>query len=381
MLQKQTPIFSYGQPKPNRTTLLLDLDETLVQLQPLTVTSPQPTPRRDTSYWNVPQVLPCERFPTHSTYFVDVSSDGRDVGIIHLRPHLKPFLHFCFQHFNVAFWSTGAADYVRNIVSHLLCCVGKTTSDILFAWARSDYQAATDAKFVDVFTHKTVTYAKNQAVSYTAHKDLTFVFDRFPILSKDHTLLMDNLLTHQATNTYDCVLYVPPYCYLNTHDNVLVKLLNTMCKLQRRRSSSLTAVTSSPSSTSTTNGLLVTKAELLFVTRLSPTNNRVMYPAGYIHNKEQQRYQRDSTTIRKNQTVIVHHNGEYVIAKVQKCNTTKRVAQVRLLSRPTRVKRLTVNKSVTHKRPQTKTIFDVALDDVIDVENGIAYGCKYDSAD
>ena len=82
----------YGKPRPNCTTLLFDLDETLIEVQDLCITTPDVTKPTKLTNNNTVHTLPVTRFPPHSTYFVDTSADCKNIGIVHLRPHLRPLI-------------------------------------------------------------------------------------------------------------------------------------------------------------------------------------------------------------------------------------------------------------------------------------------------
>lgn len=233
------PRFQYNKPKVNHTTLIFDLDHTLVHNQnlhqPQAVEFPSAkqkhkwTFKSDLDTHTASMVERC-RFPLHSSYFALHLSKHN--YIIHLRPDVLSFLTFCFEHFNVAFWSAGGYKYVKAIVLHLLHTLQKQPSDILFAWARTEIDCSTSKpKFVDVFTNTSIQHKPTHMNTTGYYKDMQLVFDKFPSLSRQHTILVDNLPTHNTANIDNCCLILPPFTYLNVHDNILHKLLVRMQSL------------------------------------------------------------------------------------------------------------------------------------------------------
>jgi hypothetical protein len=371
------PPHAYATPKANCTTVLFDLDETLIQCQSLANTAPvlKPMSPNDTE-----RQLPTTRFPSHSTYFVDKTPDCKYIDIIHIRPHTLPFLAFCFDHCNVAFWSTGTADYVKNIVAHLLYYSGKTTKDILFAWARTSTSGTrapnTDTKFIDVFTGEPIPFSSHQSLTYTSHKDLAYVFERFPSVSKTYTILVDNLPSHQATNEYDAVLYIPPFCYLNTHDTVLLKLTRMMQRLLNKQDSAKATAKQKPAHNATTL-LRMTKHDVCAIGLLSPTNNRITYPRGYIEQETNQHFKLDASLLKTGQAVIVPWKNLYVFAKVKTLHENTRTATVYFhqdtpsTTTPTSAKRN--KKRMARTRKHKQLFFNVSYEDIVDMQYHNAY--------
>ena len=252
------------------------------------------------------------RFPQHTECFFDYQHNKLYPGIIHIRPYLKPFLRYCFQQCNVAFWSTGNADYVRNIVLHLLYIVDKQPHDIIFAWgrtSRSGHGHKDSTHFIDCLTGELISQEglTHHLRSEQNHKHLDYVFSKFPKLIKDTVLLVDNLPSHSTLNKPENVLYLPPYTYMNAHDTILQSL---------------------QSKTKTSKKEFVFNANHIRETLsiLSPTNDNVYYPNGYIDESTFRNYHANPISLQPNQKVIVPIHGVYVVASVVNVHTPKRAS-------------------------------------------------------
>ena len=106
-------MFTYSPLKPKASVLIFDLDETLLDSSNLYNDTIVTMPTKKNNYVftkkELEETLYVQRFPTHSIAFLNDTKDR----LIYLRPHLLEFLTFCFDHFNVAFWSNGEHTHVK----------------------------------------------------------------------------------------------------------------------------------------------------------------------------------------------------------------------------------------------------------------------------
>ena len=233
---------------PPRSLIIFDLDHTLVASQPLASNAPvlaSTLQRKPLSTFECPRT-DIQRFPVQSQAFglcMNRKKDRDQIALVHYRPYLVPLLKWCMEHCYVAFWSTGTVKYVRAIVERFLHDCQCTPSTLLFVWARAPQPPrslnrlrirATDTlKFVDAFTNERVVPPEGALRQTSSHKDMTYVFHRFPQLSPEHIVLVDNLPLHLADNAPENVLWCPPFTYLNACDDVLRVLLNRLKQLER----------------------------------------------------------------------------------------------------------------------------------------------------
>ena len=184
--------FAYNPPDTKRATLLFDLDHTLVEVQNQThercVTMPTAATGYKFSGVNTPAPT-FDRFPAHGLYSTipDLQDATFAQSIVHYRPHIVPFLRFCFEHFNVGFWSTAAAVNVHHIALNLLRLVNRQPADLLCVWAkrnipRSSNRLPEDVKFIDALTNEELQPPTHGVRVTGNHKDLHYVYDRFPKL-------------------------------------------------------------------------------------------------------------------------------------------------------------------------------------------------------
>lgn len=416
------PAFEYSKPHSNRTTLIFDLDHTLIHSQFIDAPNVSFPTEADKYKWQ-PDTLfstvvhQC-RTPSHSHFFIATfkREPPEEYCVVYLRPNVLPFLAFCFQHFNVAFWSTGTKDYVCTIVMHLLCALRKQPNDIFFAWARNKVDtSSSDPKFVDVFTNQMIGQLTAFPNTTTFHKDLNYVFSRFPHISRKHTILVDNLPSHGVANIVNCCLILPPFSYLNTHDNVLHYFLELLQKLLKRHlaknnpptktktkkamstknitqkqktktkkairdvlfvssnSSSIHQSTNAVDSTNNKNPLLITTHDLKAIEYHSPTHDDYIYPSGYIANDTRQHFPIDASQLKINQHVLVPHNHYYRRGKILKLHTNQQLAEVSIADGH---RTLPSKKQIVNKKNKLKcnAIAKVPFDQIVEVQYAHIYG-------
>jgi hypothetical protein len=372
--------FAYRPPDAARTTFLFDLDETFVHSQPLrTATVEMPTRAQNYRFgYEGPRAMP-QRFPPHSTVSVFTSAANNSVRLIHYRPYVIPFLRFCFEHFNVGFWSTGGNVYVRHITLQLLRMTGHQPADLVCAWARKSFDpsdAVSDAtppphKFVDVLTGVSVRPPVRAMRSQRHHKDLQTVFARFPTLDRSRVVLVDNLPMHLVRNAPTNVLWIPPYTYLNTHDTVLHALGLRLVALRTQRCGGATTAEvcpsvrrrSSSSSSSAPNkrppvtnrpAFHVDANDLRDIATVSPTHSHELHASGSVRQAHARAYTRKW---RRGDKVIAPYQGLYVRATVQKVPRNQDTVELR--------------KAGTRK--QARPTFHVSAREVVGARDAAAY--------
>lgn len=414
-------VFQYNKPITNRSTLIFDLDHTLIHSQ-FVATSNLSFPTKENHYkWPstvlYSEVLHQSRLPNHSQFFIiNFKREPEEYGIVYVRPHVLPFLAFCFEHFNVAFWSTGTKDYVHSIVLHLLCALHKQPSEIAFAWARTKVDSSSaEPRFIDVFTEQLI--GQNGMVNNTTsfYKDMHYVFSRFPRLSRQHTILIDNLPTHSVANVDNCILILPPFSYLNTHDNVLHHFLELLQKLRKKQLGSNktsknthTITTKTAKTTKTTKKivksakqkagqrilfssaasnsipadivvkpskppLLITKQDLKSIEHQSPTHDNYIYPSGYITSDKRQHFPIDVKQFKKNQHVLVPHLHYYRRGKIRKLHMQEQMAEV-CITGGYRIPPTTSYKPAKRRASECLTIEHIPFDQIVDVRYADIYG-------
>ena len=376
--------FAYRPPDAARTTFLFDLDETFVHSQPLrTANLEMPTRASNYRFDNEGQCAMLQRFPSHSTVSVFFSAARKSTRLIHYRPYVIPFLRFCFEHFNVGFWSTGSNVYVRHITLQLLRMTGHQPADLVCAWARKPFDASdavSDAtppphKFVDVLTGVSVRPATRAMRSQGYHKDLQTVFARFPTLDRSRVVLVDNLPTHLVRNAPTNVLWIPPYTYLNTHDTVLHALGLRLVALRTQRCDGATTAATSTSVRRRSSSSLDSAPSVAnkrppvanrpvfhvdandlrdIIATVSPTHNHELHASGSVRQAHVRAYTRKW---RRGDKVYAPYQGLYVRATVQKVPRNQDTVELR--------------KAGTRK--QARPTFHVSAREVVGVRDAAAY--------
>ena len=316
-----------------------------------------------------------DRFPAHGLYSTipNLEDASEAQSIVHYRPHIVPFLSFCFQHFNVGFWSTAAAINVHHITLNLLQLVGRQPADLVCAWARRNTKGPRNrlpeaVKFVDALTNEELQPPARGVRVSSNHKDLYYVYSRFPKLRRSYITLVDNLSDHAVGNPPEGVLWMPPFFFLNAQDTVLDVLLRRLQRLWRNRCTdkktkrvsvhvpdsqndvatdkSGTEGVMSPSTTKdtvanntstakvnppSTKPFLVNANDLrTCLIGVSGTNDGELYPGGYVKNGYNREYTLSARQLRLYQPVILSTNGRYIRGSVRKIDRVKGTATVRV---------------------------------------------------
>ena len=355
----------YDQP---RTTVVFDLDHTLIHSRHLLTEMPGEPKKEDLNKRNwfagstSEMVLP----PTGRGFVVTYDDEKtsrrnrknalqrptKEALFIFYRPFVVPLLNWCFLHCNVAFWSTGTERYVRDIVRRLLHDCNKLPSDLLFAWARANPQknyrnnkwkwgnhpSSADAiKFVDVFTQCAVEPPKKNNCdmrNQDTHKDMRYIFTRFPRLSREHIVLVDNLPDHMPGNDPHNILWMPPFVYANAHDRVLKVMLQEL----QRRTPAIKSSSSGPDlypPSSEKHCPLFNANDLRNVlTRVSSTNDNVLHSSGYVPDPTSLfQYYEDPKTLRRGTRVSIPYADDTVIGIVVRRNLHQGYVDVRVKRR------------------------------------------------
>lgn len=208
---------------------------------------------------------------------------------------------------------------------------------------------------------------------------LTFCFEHFnvafPSLSRQHTILVDNLPTHSTANIDNCCLILPPFTYLNVHDNILHKLLVRVQSLLQ--------------GSEKTKPLRVTLPQLKSIEKQSPTNDQFIYPNGYVNGAIRQHFTRDTTQLKLHQPVLVPHDHYYRRGTILKLNHQTEMATVcitggyrippKIPPQGTTITKKNVNKhtkKLTNTRKKTFCMYTIHVpyDRIVDVRLAEVYG-------
>ena len=392
--------FAYRPPDPKRATLLFDLDHTLVQVQSQDHYRCVEMPKAATQYQFPPtsSAPTFDRFPAHGWYSTipNLKDAAVTQDIVHYRPHIVPFLRFCFEHFNVGFWSTAAAINVHHIALNLLRLVDRQPADLMCAWARRNLGGPPNeppeaVHFIDALTNEELQPPARGVRVSSNHKDLHYVYAKFPKLRRRYITLVDNLPDHAVGNPLEGVLWMPPFSFLNAHDAVLDVLLRRLQRLWRERCAvkgakkgkgavaaakgdatdgenaaaapvaagtetvdaatvaeeAATVVTAATTGTATAPTtatkanpppkpippppLLVNADDLrACLLGVSGTNDGELYPGGYVTNGYNRAYALSARRLRRYQPVILSANGRYLRGSVRKIDRAKGTATVRV---------------------------------------------------
>ena len=142
------------------------------------------------------------------------------------RKHLNIFLRYCFNNFNVGFWSSGETIYVENILKNILlpeeykkciCIVSriKMDDDVVY--------------FKDSVSNKRF---KIENVNKTVVKKLRYIYNNK--ITSENTLLLDDDTRNKAVNCKNTIL-IPAYEYNIVNDHCLFHLIEQFEKVKEKK--------------------------------------------------------------------------------------------------------------------------------------------------
>ena len=235
-----------------------------------------------------------------------------DNYIVHLRPYTMEILEYCYyNNIDVGFWSSGSIDYVKQITNGIL-------ETLLFfediklkprmIWART--KTLRIGPYFDVINNKYIRWSGN-VYNTNAYKDMNYLFEN-TTLSKNNTILVDNLPLHLYQNNPNNILIIPPFCYLNKNDDILNTLLNQLEKLNKK-------------------SLKLLKSSMFNMNYLSP-DNKFIYPTGYIQkciNKTTVKSKKKSVVKSKKKSVVKSKKKSVVKSKKKSIVKSKKKSVVK----------------------------------------------------
>jgi len=141
--------------------------------------------------------------------------------IVFQRAYLSTFLRFCFNNFNVGFWTNGTIGYMNEILKKILlpeelkkciCILGRVKMN-------DDEIVYKDLKNKRKFKIKKTNDSYSKKLEYIYNKKIT----------KNNTLLFDDGLYNKAVNC-DNVILIPEYKYNIQNDKCLFRLMEILKK-------------------------------------------------------------------------------------------------------------------------------------------------------
>lgn len=104
--------------------------------------------------------------------------------VMYYRPMLIEFIDFCFENFNVGFWTAGSSFYCKQVLKYLLTDEQYQTCNIVLSREKNDY--------IDL---KTNIFYKNITEEYNIIKPLDLIWNDEKLseyFNIDNTILIDN---------------------------------------------------------------------------------------------------------------------------------------------------------------------------------------------
>lgn len=142
------------------------------------------------------------------------------------RKQLTIFLRYCFNHFNVGFWSSGETIYVENILKTILLPEEYKKCICIVSRDKMDEDAI---YFKDKVNNKRF---KIENVNKTVVKKLSYIYNNK--ITSENTLLLDDNTGNKALNCRNTIL-LPAYEYNINNDDCLFILIEQLEKIKNKK--------------------------------------------------------------------------------------------------------------------------------------------------
>ena len=154
--------------------------------------------------------------------------NNENISII-LRPNLRLFLDYCYQHFNVGYWTLGTKKYCLHILSKIL-----TQEQLNKTKHSSVIISRTDKKNNDEYEEivRTNIFKVNRLDNMLT-KPLHYLFDTEPYkfwFKQHNTFIIDNTSCAISVNIHNSVLI--PSFYGDATDKYLLYLINWLKRIK-----------------------------------------------------------------------------------------------------------------------------------------------------
>ena len=142
------------------------------------------------------------------------------------RKQLNIFLRYCFNNFNVGFWSSGETIYVENILKNILLPEEYKKCICIVSRVKMDEDAV---YFKDSINNKRF---KIENVNKTVVKKLSYIYNNK--ITSENTLLLDDDTRNKAANCKNTIL-IPAYEYNINNDDCLFLLIEQFEKIKNKK--------------------------------------------------------------------------------------------------------------------------------------------------
>jgi len=182
-----------------KLNIIFDLDETLIQ-----------TPDIDLGN-NKSNIL---NFPNIAN--VGIISSGEMKTITYLRPYLKELLDYCYENFNVGFWTAANYYYCIEVLKIILTEEQYDKTKVILA--RLDYENIIEIK-------QNIKYT-NENLNILNFKPMELLFNNYSNLNFkiDNTVLIDDNMSVCEYNKFNTIK-INKFNRFNINDNALLQLL------------------------------------------------------------------------------------------------------------------------------------------------------------
>lgn len=134
--------------------------------------------------------------------------------ITYIRPYIDELFEYCFENFNVSFWTAGSYLYCREVLRIILNEEQYNKTKIILS-------KLDDVTIIEMKTNKKIT---NEDINKITCKSLDLLYLANPNFNQQNTLIVDDNL-YVCTYNYQNAIRMIPYNRLNENDSALKQLL------------------------------------------------------------------------------------------------------------------------------------------------------------
>ena len=154
----------------------------------------------------------------HKLYMPQISNIGimsvnNTCHITFIRPHLDELLNYCYENFNVSFWTAGSYLYCREVIRILLNGEQYNKTKIILS-------KHGDSSIIEMKSNKII----NEDINNINCKSLNLLYNADYNFNKNNTLIVDDNIYVCSFNNENAIR-IMPYDRINSNDNALNELL------------------------------------------------------------------------------------------------------------------------------------------------------------
>ena len=144
---------------------------------------------------------------------IGIMSINNSCHITFIRPYLDELLDYCYENFNVSFWTAGSYLYCREVIRIIL-------NEEQYKKTKFILSKHGDSSIIEIKSNKII----NEDINNINCKSLNLLYNADYNFTKDNTLIVDDNIYVCNFNSENSIRIIP-YDRINSHDKALNQLL------------------------------------------------------------------------------------------------------------------------------------------------------------